>query len=64
MGVDTSTLLLLLGAGFLLAGTVITIIAFLRAPMGHETKEGFVEEPAAPREETAKAETTPDTILG
>jgi hypothetical protein len=62
--VDTSSLLLLLGAGFLLAATVITIIAFLRAPIGRETEQGFVEEPSTPRQKAAEAETTPETIWG
>jgi hypothetical protein len=60
--VDTSTLILLLGACFLLAGTIVTIVAFVRAPTGRETKEGFVEDPPSPSEKSASAETSPGTI--
>jgi hypothetical protein len=50
---DGLTLFLTLGGCFLLAGTIVTVIAIYRAPMGFETEEGFFEQPDSDREHQA-----------
>jgi hypothetical protein len=50
---DTPAFLLSLVGCFLLAGTIVTAVAILRAPMGIETEDGFVEEQDSPHEHAA-----------
>lgn len=60
---DALSLILTVGGCFLFAATLVTVAAFIHAPMGRETEDGFIEEPSPSHAKAPSTNSLPGVTL-